>query len=1044
MVSASLRNPYIVLVACLIVIVLGLFSMTKLPMDILPTFRIPAVMVVTTYTGMPAEMMEMDITNRLERWLSQASGLDHMESRSMIGVSILNCFFEPGFDPNNALAQISTLVMSDLHYLPPGTQPPIVMGYDPTAALPVGLLTIFTPNLDEAKLWDESNYIVRNQLNAVPGAVAPVVFGGKLREIMVFLNRLALSGYGMSPLDVVAALVRGNAMVPTGDAKIGKYDYSITSNGMVPNLAAFDQIPIKISGGAPVFIKDVGHTEDASAVQTNVVQVNGVKQTYIPLFRRIGASTLKVVDNIKAVIPEVLQSLPDNSVIKLVFDQSPKIREAIVDVMQELVIGVLLAALIIYLFLGSLAPTFVAALVIPLSIIGGMVALYYAGQSLNLMTLGGLALTTGPLIDKAVVALENIERHLELGATPLEAAERGVSEVSGPVLMATLAMIVVFFPVTFFEGLGKFLFTPMAVSVWVTQIISYFLVMAAVPLLAVRLFKGKADHHHQQHAVVRRFNQGFDDLKARYTKLLDYSLKFPALIVTLCVGALLGSLLLVFALGTEFFPVTDHGQFFVRVRGPVGIRIELMSDKIVDISKSIHDLLPKDSVDIILANTGVLPSWAAAYSANSASHDSVLEVGLSEKSSISGDDAISILRDRFRSLYPDVGFSFSQIDSVASALNYGALSALDLRVFSPNLEKGQGIARDLLAEVNEVRGITDAFIEQQLDYPALHIEVNRTKAAYMGLGADAVIKNIITALNSSVLFSPNFWDDPVSGNNYFIGAMYPEQQITSTETIKNIPLLSSAGVMKNLSRNPSEPDLTGTGAETLLRNIATVSTAKLPVEITHYNIKRVFDIVANIKNRDIGSVANDIDKIVAKYKFPKGYKTQWVGQVDAMRASFGSMGVGMVLSLVLVFLLMVAQLKSFIDPLLIMATVPMGFIGVIWMLFLTNTTINIQSMMGMIMLIGIIVSNTVILTDFANQRIAEGVLPFQAIREAGVTRMRPILMTAVSAVMAFLPSAFSGANAPLARAVIGGLISSTFLSLIFLPALYVLSRRNSN
>jgi multidrug efflux pump subunit AcrB len=1038
MVRFALKTPYTIFVVAMIMLVVGVFSMLKMPLDILPTFKLPAVMVVTTYTGMPAEMMEMDITNRLERWLSQAAGLDHMESRSMIGVSVLNCFFEPGFDPNNALAQISTLVMSDLHYLPPGTQPPIVIGYDPTANLPAALMTIFTPGLDEAMLWDESNYVVRNQINAVPGAVAPVVFGGKQRQIMVYLNPGDLAGHHESPLDVVDALKAGNSMVPTGDVKIGQYDYSITSNGMVPDLKSFDSLPIRVTNGAPVLIRDVGHTMDASAVQTNSVQVNGVKETYIPLFRRMGASTLRVVDNIKAAIPNVLRDLPPGSELKLAFDQSPHVQDAISDVIRELVVGVLLASVVIYFFLGSLTPTLIASLIIPLSVLGGMLALYYCGQTLNIMTLGGLALITGPLIDKAVVALENIERHLEMGATPYDAAEKGASEVTMPVLMASLALIVVFYPVTFFQGLGKFLFIPMALSVAVTEIISYFAVMTLVPLLAAKLFKAKADHHQDSAKVVVVFNRGFQTFRDKYCHALDNAIAKPQVTIALTLSALVMSMFLLPFIGTEFFPVSDNGQFYVRVRGKTGLRLELMNDLVMRISHSIQDDLPKDSVEMVLANTGVIPSWAAAYSPNTASHDSILEVGLSEKSSVKGADAIKILRSRLQAEYLDTHFSFSLIDPVASALNYGSLSSIDLRITSPNLEKGQEIATAITERIRGVRGVKDAFVEQQLDYPALHLEVDRTKAAYLGFSADEVVKNIITALNSSVLFSPNFWDDPVSGNNYFIGAMYPEQKIDSLETIQNIPLIPKAGSAAARAQPGEEDRAVGT---TLLRNVAILSPAKIPVEISHFNIKRVFDVMANLEDRDIGGAASEIDGIVARMNLPKGYNAQWVGQVDSMRSSFSSMGVGMILSLVLIFLLLVAQLKSFVDPLLILATVPMGFIGVFWILFLTNTTFNIQSMMGMIMLIGIVVSNTVILTDFANGRIEAGVSPTLAIREAGLTRLRPILMTAISAIMALFPSSLSGANAPLARAVIGGLLSATFLSLIFLPALYVLFKK---
>jgi multidrug efflux pump subunit AcrB len=1032
MVKFALKTPYTILVMALILVVIGVFSMNRLPEDILPTFRLPAVMVITTYNGMPAEQVEGDISNRLERWLSQAAGLDHMESRSMIGVSIINCFFEPGFDPNNALAQISTLVMSDLHYLPPGTLPPIVLGYDPTASLPVGLLTINTPGLDEAKLWDESNFVVRNQINAVPGAVAPVVFGGKTRQIMVYLDQKELLGRGLSPLDVVSALNNGNAMIPTGDVKIGKYDLSITSNGMVPDLKSFDNLLVKVADNSPVFIRDIGHTEDSSAVQLNVVQVNGQKQTYIPLFRRVGASTIKVVDNIRAAIPKVLDFLPNGTELKLEFDQSPKVRDAITDVIRELVVGVVLASLVIYLFLGSFQPTLIASLIIPLSVVGGMIALYYTGNSLNLMTLGGLALVTGPLIDKAVVVLENIERHIEMGATVYEASDKGTSEMALPVLMASLALIVVFYPVTFFQGLGKFLFTPMAVSVAVTEIISYFAVMAGVPLLASKLLKAKSHGHHKKLKIVEKFNTGFEAFRSKYMNLLDYSLAKPQVVIALvCMGLVL-SLFLVPFLGSEFFPSGDHGQFFIRMRAQTGLRIEETSKEVEEVSNAIREILSPKNVDMVLANTGVIPSWAAAYSPNSASHDSVIQVSLTEDSSWSATDAIKKLRSQFTERYPSIRFSYSLIDPVASALNYGALSAMDLRLISPNLEKGKKIADEILSKVSGVKGVVDPLIEQELDYPAVHIEVDRTKAGYLGLNSNEIIKNIITALNSSVLFAPNFWDDPVSKNNYFIGAMFPEKNIDSREVIEDIPLLA-----KKSSHSDSGESIN------LLRNVATFSDTTVPVEISHYNIQREFDIMANVEGRDIGGVASEIDGIVSKIPLPKGFSVDWQGQVKSMRESFGSMGVGLILSLVLIFLLMVAQLKSFIDPLLILATVPMGFIGVIWILFLTNTTLNIQSFMGMIMLIGIVVSNTVILTDCANGLLENGASVFDAIREAGSTRLRPILMTAISAIMALLPSAMSGANAPLARAVIGGLLSSTFLTLIFLPSLYLLVKKKS-
>lgn len=1032
MVKFAFKAPYTIIVVALMIMVLGVFCMLRLPMDILPAFRLPAVMVVTTYTGMPAETMEMDITNRLERWLAQASGLDHIESRSMIGVSILNCFFVPGFDPNNALAQISTLVMSDLHYLPPGTLPPIVMGYDPTAALPVAVSTIYTPDLSQARIWDESNFIVRNELNALPGAVAPVVFGGKLREIMTFLDRRKLAGYGLSPMDVVHTLSKGNEMIPTGDAKMGRYDYSISSNGMVPTVADFDTLPVKVIKDSPIFVKDIGHTRDASAIQTNVVQVNGVEQTYIPIFRSLGANTLTVVAEIKSSIPDILASIAPNSQIRLLFDQSVRIGDAIHDVIRELVVGIILAAITIYFFLGDIKPTFIASLAIPLSIIGCMVGLYFMGQSLNLMTLGGLALVTGRLIDDAVVVLENIERLLEHGREPRVAAEQGADEVALPVLVSTIALMIVFLPVVFFQGLGKYLFIPLALTVCISILLSYFTAMTIVPLAAARLLKPKSEHGHgPKPKAVQIFDAAWDKFRVRYQTMLDWSIGNPEVVVALSVGALLLSFLLTPLLGNEFFPANDSGMFAMRVRTETGTRIELTSRLVADISKNLRTLLPKDSVDAVLSNIGVLPSWAAAYSPNSAPHDALLEVEMNEKSGVGAGDAIAKLRPALTKLYPGTHFTYTLLDPVSTALNYGALSPLDLRIIGPDLEKGHAAAQKVLAEMRRVPGITDSFVEQELDYPDIDMNINRTKAAYLGLTSDDVMKNVITALNSSVLFALNFWDDPVTGNNYFIGAQYPEADIDTRQTIENIPI------------NPSARAAETGATPTLLRNVATLKMMTVPVEISHYAIQRSFDVMANVTGRDIGSVASDIEKVLKKHPLPTGYKAVWGGTIAAMRASFGDLGVGMILSLVLIFLLIVAQLKSFLDPLLILATVPMGFFGVIWMLFLTGTTINIQSLMGVIMLIGIIVSNSVILTDFANERMATGISAELAMREAGTTRLRPILMTAISTVIALLPSSLSGVNAPLARAVVGGLLAATFFTLNFLPALYVLAKRKA-
>ncbi len=1025
MVRLALRNPYAVIVLALAILIFGITSLDRIATDLLPIFKTPAVQILTFYPGMPAEIVEKDITTRLERWTGQSNGVARQESKSLIGVSIVKDYFRPDIDPNTAMSQVTSLAMSDLYYLPPGTIPPMVMPFDPTATIPLALITVSSPTFDETALYDVAYFDLRNRLQGITGVIAPAVYGGKLRRILAYVDREKLQARGLSPMDVVKAIKSFNLMIPTGNAKMGAFDYQINANSMVPEVHQINDFPIKIESGGPIFVRDVAHTEDSNQIQTNVVRVNGRRQVYIPIYRQPGANTIQIVDGVRKAIGGILERLPKGINLDVVMDQSVYVRKAIADLVQEGILGALLAALMVLLFLGSARSMAIVALALPLAVLAACTGLFFTGESLNAMTLGGLALAVGLLIDQTIVVLENISRHLEMGKSPLKASLDGAGEVATPVFIITLTIIVVFFPIVFLTGIGKFLFTPLALSVTLALLASYILAMTLVPTCAARFLRAKTAGDGAGRHSRRAFERWFDPVRARYGGFLEWALARKRLVLVAALAVFFGSLALLPLIGTELFPDVDAGQLTIRVRAPSGTRVERTEELIQSVEKTIRGSIPTQELTMMISNIGVLYDWPAAYTPNSGPMDAFVNLQFSEDRSQTARQYARLLRSRLIEEFPGIEFAFDMGGLVTAALNFGLPSPINIQVEGNDLRVAYGVAREIQNRVKRVPGTVDVRIQQKLDYPQIELNVDRIKAAHLGLTQENVVKNIVTSLNSSINFDPAFWIDHRNGNHYFIGAQYREEDIQSLETLRNIPIGS-----------PMQPE------PVLLRNIADFKRATAPAEVNHLNITRVIDVFANVEGRDLGSVAGDIESGLQDLKTPEGYFVRTRGEVQSMRESFGSLGFGLVLAVMLVYLVMVVQFRSFLDPFIVMFAVPLGIVGVVWILLLTGTNLNIQSLMGVIMMVGIVVAFSLLMVDFANRLRSEGLEVEQAIMEAAKIRLRPILMTSLAATLGLVPMAVAGgANIPLARAVIGGVLASTVLTLVVVPILYLLLKR---
>jgi HAE1 family hydrophobic/amphiphilic exporter-1 len=1025
----AIRNPYLIVVVCLVIAVVGVTCLVRMPVDLFPPIDIPVVVVATFFNGMPPEQIETDITGRFERFFTLASGIEHMESRSLPGVSLIKVYFQPGADADSAVTSISNLSMANLRRLPAGTLPPVVLKFD-ASSLPVCLITLKGQGLNETQLRDAGQYAVRNQVANVAGASVPQPFGGRYRQIMVYVDPLKLEAHQLSPMDVVRAVNDSNLIIPAGDVRIGPLDYSLYTNSQLDTVGEINRVPLKTVGVESVTVGDVGEARDAQQIQVNIVRVDGQPSVYLPVLKQGGdTNTIAVVDGVRAAL-ERLFDVPKELQARVVFDQSVFVKQAIETLLHEGAIGLLLTALMVLMFLGSPRATLAVCLSIPLSALATFILLYAGGGTINTMVLGGLALVFSRVIDNSVVVLENIYRHMELGSFPQDAAREGGREVALPVLAATLTTAVVFFPVTFLYGVSRFLFAALALTVVIALVASYFVAMTVVPLFCARLLKGP---HGEAKSLAARFTKWFDRYFERllngYSRTVQWTLHAPATTVGLLLAVFAVSLTLYPQVGVAFFPRTDAGQFVMNLKAPTGTRLEVTEHEVAQVENLVREVIPPAELGMIVSNIGVTPGFSSMYTSNSAQHTAFVQVSLQEGHLTGSYEYMDRVRQRLQQEHPQLSSFFQSGGLVDAVLNLGLPAPIDVQISGSNLRAAHATALELAREIRQLPGVSDAYIPQDVDYPALNLDINRERASQLGLSQREVVSNVITALTSNQMIAPSYWVDPKSGNDYMLTVQYPENRIQNLLDLKSIPLRAA-----------------GRPSSMRLDAVTTIRREEAPTEVDHYQLRRTIDIYVGLAGEDLGHVANGIDRVLERTKLPPGLRVDLRGMVQGMRSSFRSFGLGLLLAVVLLYLILVAQFSSFLDPLIILLAVPMGLTGVLVTLLATNTTLNVQSLMGVVMMVGIVVSNSILIVEFTKRLRGLGLPVHRAVADACRVRLRPVLMTSLATVLGLLPMALklgtgSEAYAPLARAIIGGLLVSLVTTVFLVPAAYLLIHR---
>lgn len=1026
----AIRNPYFIIVCCLVVAIVGGVTLVRMPVDLFPPINIPVVVVATFYSGMPPEQIETDITGRFERFFTLGSNIDHIESRSLPGVSLIKTYFQPGTDPDADLSEISNLAMADLRKLPPGTLPPVVLKFD-ASSLPVCLITLKGEGLNETRLRDLGQYDVRNQVANVPGASVPQPFGGRYRQIMVYVDPLKLEARQLSVMDVVRTVNDSNLILPAGDVRIGPIDYNLYTNSQLPSTSEIDRLPLKTMNGASVMVQDVGKAMDAHEIQTNIVRVDGQNSVYLPILKQGGdTNTIAVVDGIKQAVAN-LTDVPKHLVAKVVFDQSIFVKNAIENLLHEGGIGLILTGLMILLFLGSMRATLAVFLSIPLSALAAFMAISGGGGTVNTMVLGGLALAFSRLIDNSVVVLENIFRHLEMGEAPEVAAEKGGQEVSLAVLAATLTTAIVFFPVVFLSGVSRFLFSALALAVVLSLAASYLVAMTVVPLFCANLIKGSHLVHEHQVSdsrfgrVVGVFNRYFEKLVKNYDHTLGRALLRPAATTLGLVGVSLLCFSLYPLVGVAYFPRTDPGQFVINLKAPSGTRLELTESYVKQVEDLIRKSVPPNELGMIVSNIGVTPGFSSIYTPNSGQHTAFIQVSLKDGHKVGSYEYMNRVRAVMRQETPQLSAYFQSGGLVDSVLNLGLPAPIDVQVSGMNLEKTYAVAAQIGSRIRHLQGVNDVLIPQDMDYPALRINIDRERASLVGLNQKEVVDNVITALTSNGMIAPSYWVDPKSGNDYMLTVQYPEDEVHSLNDLKQIPIRAANG------QRPTQLD-----------SVADIKAVESPTEVDHYQLRRVIDLYVAPSSEGLGTLTTAIDHVIQQTNLPAGVHVDLRGSVQGMRSSFKSFGLGLILSVILVYLILVAQFASFIDPFIILLAIPPGLAGVLLFLLATGTTLNVMSLMGVVMMVGIVVSNSILIVEFTRQMRHQGTPLREAITVASRLRLRPVLMTSLATLLGLIPMAMklgtgAEAYAPLARAIIGGLLVSVVVTVYLVPAAYL-------
>ena len=1054
-VRLALRRPYTFVVMSVLILVLGIVSIETMSTDIFPTIDIPVVTVIWTYSGTSPDEMEKRFTTISERSMTTTvNDIEHIESQSVSGISIIKIFFQPGVKIEAAVAQVTAVNQTILRILPPGTTPPFILQFS-ASNVPILQAVLSSDKLSEADLYDLGLNFVRTQLATVQGAQVPAPYGGKARQIMVDLDLGQLYAKGLSPSDVVSALTAQNLILPAGTAKVGTTDYIVRTNASPQVLDQLNDLPIKNVNGAMVYIRDIGHVHEGFAIQQNIVRVNGQRAVLLTVMKAASASTLDIVKRVRERLPVIQAGLSRDLKIDLHFDQSIFVRAALEGVVKEGVIAACLTALMILLFLGSWRSTLIVAISIPLSILTSIIVLKFLGQTLNTMTLGGLGLAVGILVDDATVEIENIHRNLGQGKEIEPAILDGAAQIAVPAFVSTLAICIVFVPVVFLSGAARSLFTPLGMAVVFAMLASYLLSRTLVPTMVKFLLSSEVEMYQEhepnggQHSdavpartnfiwrLHFRFNAAFERFRSRYQRILHWVLEHAAFSLgCFSIFAVLSAMLVPF-IGQDFFPAVDAGTFRLHVRTPPGTRIEEVERIFSEVDATIRKEIPANELVMVLDDIGI-PNGAFNLAFGDGSltdvQDGEILVGLSEKHRPTMEyrrRLRTVLHERF----PDVVFYFQASDIVNQILNFGLPAPIDVQISGRQFYQNYEIAEKMRREIAGVPGATDVHINQVVYAPEFRVNVDRSRAQTIGLTEANVANSMLFALAGSGQANPNYWLNPQNGVNYQVVVQTPQYRMDSLSALTSIPITNGTRSSNGSTEIAPGPQL--------LNNLAKVERGFSPAVTNHYNVQPVFDIFAGAHGRDLGGVARDIDKIIAKYRsqVPPGTLITMRGQVSSMRDSFTGLGLGMIFAVLLVYLLMVVNFQSWLDPFIILMALPGAACGILWMLFLTGTTFSVPSLMGAIMTVGVATANSILMVTFANDQRSAGMNARQAAASAGATRLRPVLMTALAMIIGMLPMSLGMGeggeqNAPLGRAVIGGLIVATFTTLFVVPIIY--------
>jgi CzcA family heavy metal efflux pump len=1035
-VQVALRRPYTFIVLALLLLILGTLTIVRAAKDIFPKIGIPVVSVIWTYNGLPPDEMSGRITGSFERAaLATVNNIEHIESQSLTGVSVVKFFFHPGTNVDLSLSQLTAVSQAWLKQLPPGITPPLILSYN-ASSVPIIQLALSSRTIPEQGLFDLANNFVRTQLAGVAGASIPYPYGGRQRQIQIDLDQRLLQERGVSANDVVNAMNAQNLIIPAGTEKVGEFEYNVKLNGSPKAVEEYNDLPIKSVNGTIVYFHDVAHVRDGAAPQTNIVRVDGQPASLMTIQKTGDASTLDIIRQIKERLPEVRDASPPALDIQPIGDQSIFVSGAINGVIREGVIAAALTGLMILLFLGSWRSTLIITISIPLSVLSSIIALSFLGETINIMTLGGLALAVGILVDDATVAIESINTHLEKGEAVEPAILNGAREIAVPAFVATLCICIVFVPMFFLNGVARFLFVPLAEAICFAMLASYVLSRTLIPTLAkywLRMHHEHTPEHRPGNPLVRfqqAFQSRFEDLRHRYQGVLRKVLAGRRTFIVGFLGCMLASLLLVPWLGSNFFPAVDTGQIKLHVRAHAGLRVEESERLCEEIGVALRKVIPAREIASLVNNVGLPVSGINLSYSNSAptsAADADILVTLTEKHGPTA-DYVRRLRTELPRQFPGASFAFLPADIVTQILNFGAPSPIDVQVSGFKVEANDAFAQTLLERIRHVPGVADARIQQALDYPELDVKVDRSRAQELGFSQRDVANDLLVSLTGSFQTNQTFWLDYKAGVSYPLVTQTPQPQLDSLDALRNIPITGA-----------------GAGQSQILGAISSITRGVGPAVASHYNVAPLIDIYATTQDRDLGAVAADIGKIVAaaKRELPRGSSVVLRGQVETMHSSFVGLFGGLAFAVLLVYLLIVINFQSWTDAFIIVSALPAALAGIVWMLFLTHTPLSVPALTGAIMSVGVATANSILVVSFAKERMAELDDPMQAALEAGFTRFRPVLMTALAMVIGMLPMALGlgeggEQNAPLGRAVIGGLGLATVATLIFVPAVFSL------